>query len=352
MGAEMRTRGKLIERSMDTKHIALVTVPPVVELDVFGPANTFDIASKLVAGSALAPPDKPPYRFTIVSPTDDHVVEGETGCRLFADKCFTEVEGDIDTLLVTAGPRSIGYEGTPEFWEWLRQTSGRARRTGSVCVGAFILAKSGLLEGRRAATHWNWVNDLQTLHPGVKVDTESIWVEDRGVYTSAGVTAGIDLALAMVAEDFGNAVALSVARQMVVFLKRPGGQRQFSVTLAAQAPSSKTFEELSVWIVENLHNPLSVEILAEHMAMSPRHFARVFSAEFGSTPANFVRQSRIQAARTLLEQSKRGMDDIAACCGFGSDEVMRKAFLDVLGVTPGQYRATFGVHSREADHAS
>jgi transcriptional regulator GlxA family with amidase domain len=344
----MRARGKLIERSMETKRVALVAVPPVVELDLFGPANAFDLANKLCTGSALTPPDGPPYQITIVSPTDKHVVEGETGCRIVTDKCFSELDGAFDTLLVTAGPRSIAYDGTPEFWDWLRQASGRSRRTGAVCVGAFILAKSGLLEGRRAATHWNWVSELQSLHPEIKVDAESIWVKDRGIYTSAGVTAGIDLALAMVAEDFGSTAALCVAKHLVVFLRRPGGQRQFSVSLATQAPSSQSFEDLSVWILENLNKPLSVELLAEHMAMSPRNFARVFRAEVGSTPANYVRQCRIQAACALLEQSNRCLEEIVASCGFGSGEVMRKAFVDVLGVTPGQYRSTFGNGPREA----
>lgn len=340
----MRQGGNPAGYSRQSRHVVLVAVPPVVELDVFGPANAFDLANKLVAGSSLAP-EAPPYRLTIVSPTSDCVLEGETGVRLLAHRSYVEVDDDVDTLLVTAGPRSIGYTGAPAFWDWLRSTSARARRTGSVCVGAFILANAGLLEGRRAATHWKWVDELKALHAGVKVDPESIWVEDGGIYTSAGVTAGIDLALAMLEEDFGSAVALNVARHLVVFLKRPGGQRQFSVSLASQAPRSRTFEELGVWIVENLQKPLNVEMLAGHMAMSPRNFARVFRAEFGETPANYVRQTRIEAARALLEQSRRGLDEIAGRCGFGSDEVMRKAFLDTLGVTPGQYRATFATTS-------
>ena len=341
----MTNRGKLISRSQHTRCILLIAVPPVIELDLFGPANAFDIANKVVAGSALAPGNEPAYQLTIISPTEDCLLEGETGTRLLAHCSYKDYVGDVDTLLVTAGTRSIEYAGTQEFWEWLRSTSGRARRAGSVCLGAFILANSGLLEGRRAATHWNWVNELQKRHPDVLVDEESIWVEDRGIYTSAGVTAGIDLALAMIAEDYGNTVALNVARHMVVFLKRPGGQRQYSVSLAAQAPKSRSFEDLSVWIIENLDKPLNVESLAEHMAMSPRNFARVFRVEFGCTPANYLRQSRVEAARALLQESKQGLEKIAARCGFGSDEAMRKAFLEVLGVTPGQYRRTFQTHS-------
>lgn len=343
----MSKRGQLVSRSWHTRHVVLVAVPPVVELDVFGPANAFDLANKLLVGTALAPDGELPYKLTIVSPGEDRTIEGETGVSLIAHQHFSELTDSVDTLLVTAGPRSIRYAGTDQFWDWLRQTSARARRTGSVCVGAFVLAAAGLLQGRRAATHWGWVKDMQSLYPDVKVDAESIWVEDRGIYTSAGVTAGIDLALALLEEDFGSAVALNVAKYLVVFLKRPGGQRQFSVSLAAQAPTSRSFEELGVWIVENLNKPLNVELLAERMAMSPRNFARVFRAEFGTPPANYIRQSRIEAARALLEQSTRGLDDIAQRCGFGSDEVMRRAFLEEVGVTPGQYRGTFGIRPSE-----
>jgi len=177
----MNNRGKLISRSQHTRCILLIAVPPVIELDLFGPANAFDIANKVVAGSALAPGNEPAYQLTIISPTEDCLLEGETGTRLLAHCSYKDYVGDVDTLLVTAGTRSIEYAGTQEFWEWLRSTSGRARRAGSVCLGAFILANSGLLEGRRAATHWNWVNELQKRHPDVLVDEESIWVEDRGI---------------------------------------------------------------------------------------------------------------------------------------------------------------------------
>lgn len=340
----MPNRGNLIRRSQHTRSILLVGVPPVLELDLFGPASAFDLVNKLVAGSPLAPANEPPYRLTIISSTENCQLEGEAGCRLAAHSSYKDYEEEVDTLLVTAGPRSIDDVGAPEFREWLRRMSKRARRTASVCIGAFILADAGLLEGKRAATHWHWVNELQMRHPNVLVDPESIWVKDQGIYTSAGGTAGIDLALAMVTEDYGNAVALNVARNLVVFLKRPGGQRQYSVSLAAQAPKSPTFEDLGVWIVENLDKPLSVESLAQRMAMSPRNFARVFRAEFGCTPASYVRQSRVEAARGLLQESGHGLEKIAAHCGFGSDEAMRKAFIDVLGVSPGHYRTTFQTH--------
>jgi transcriptional regulator GlxA family with amidase domain len=205
-----------------------------------------------------------------------------------------------------------------------------------------VLADANLLDGRRATTHWNWCSELVQKHPLVKIDPAPIYVRDNNIYTSAGVTAGIDLALALVEEDFGGSLALQVARLMVVFLHRPGGQSQFSATLTAQSHSSRPLRDLLAWMVDNVKGDLSVASLARHAAMSPRNFARVFRKEVGETPARHIENIRLEAARRQLESTSLTLDVVAGTCGFGSAEILRRTFIRRLGVTPGQYRTTFG----------
>jgi transcriptional regulator GlxA family with amidase domain len=219
--------------------------------------------------------------------------------------------------------------------------AGRVRRVASVCVGAFVLAEAGLLRNKRATTHWAFASDLQRKYPDIKVDANPIWIQDGNIYTSAGVTAGIDLALAMVEEDHGAPVALDVARVLVVFLRRPGSQAQFSVSLSMQASGRKALDDLQVWMAENLDKDLSAGALAKRAAMSPRNFSRVFRKESGTTPAKFVQLLRVEAARRQLEQTGRSIKEIAASCGFSSSEIMRRTFLSDLEVTPGAYRLRF-----------
>jgi transcriptional regulator GlxA family with amidase domain len=217
----------------------------------------------------------------------------------------------------------------------------RVRRLGSVCSGAFLLAEAGLLDGRRATTHWGWCKVLAERHPAVRVDPDPIFVRDGNVYTSAGVTAGMDLALALVEEDHGRALALQVARQLVLFLRRPGGQSQFSAQLAVQSADREPLRDLQAWIAEHPGLDLSVPSLARRVAMSPRNFARVFARELGTTPARFVERVRVEAARRRLEESAHGVDMVAAECGFGTAESMRRAFLRTLHVPPSAYRSRF-----------
>jgi transcriptional regulator GlxA family with amidase domain len=210
-----------------------------------------------------------------------------------------------------------------------------------VCTGAFVLAEAGLLDGRRATTHWEWCDALAARFPRVQVDRDPIFVRDGNVYTSAGVTAGMDLALALVEEDHGRALALEVARQMVLFLRRPGGQSQFSAALAAQSADREPLRDLQAWIAEDPGRDCSVPALARRVAMSPRNFARVFTREVGSTPGQFVERMRVEAARRRLEESADGVDNIASRCGFGTAETMRRAFLRTLRVPPSAYRSRF-----------
>ncbi|SCZ00991.1 GlxA family transcriptional regulator [Microvirga guangxiensis] len=323
-------------RSKPPLHIVLLAVPPILELDLTGALTVFKFANVLHGSATL------PYRITVASGGASCVIGGDCGLEMKAPFHFTDLGGPIDTLIVIGGDGSAA--STPldsDLMQWLKEHETRVRRMASVCTAAFVLAKAGLLDGRRAATHWAYADRLQSAFVNVRVDSEAIWVKDGNVYTSAGVTAGIDLSLALVEEDIGSELALRVARQMVVFLKRTGGQRQFSVALAAEAPSSRTLVALLAWIAEHLGDRLTVESLASQMAMSPRNFSRVFRAEIGVTPARYIRKARVEAARTLLEQTRRPVEDVAACCGFGSAEVMRRAFLDEIGVPPTSYRFGF-----------
>jgi transcriptional regulator GlxA family with amidase domain len=314
-------------------------VAPVIELDLFGPLNVFALAGG--DGPAPAQGDQRQYKCTVVTAGVGLEVQGECGVKLQAHCHFSQLDEPIDTLLVVGGGGALAFADNPELCVWLRETANVTRRIGAICTGAFVLAEAGLLDGKRAATHWGCTQQLGVRFPAVRVDADSIWVKDGNVYTSAGITAGIDLALGLVEEDLGSRVALDIAKLLVVFLKRPGGQRQFSIALKAQAPKNKNFTDLLAWIAESLDQTLSVESLAERMAMSPRNFARVFRDEIGHTPAKYVRQVRLEAARIMLEQTRKGMAEIAALTGFIDDEVMRRAFIEELGVPPGQYRETF-----------
>jgi transcriptional regulator GlxA family with amidase domain len=230
----------------------------------------------------------------------------------------------------------------PALFAWLVHVAPTVRRLGSVCVGSFLLAEAGLLNGRRATSHWRFNKEFARRYPKVRVASEPVWVRDGNIYTSAGISAGIDLALAWVEEDCGNAIAAAVARELVLFLRRPAGQPQLSVSLAAQANEMKSIQELQVWIAESLHNDLSVHLLANHVAMSVRNFERVFAREVGIPPAQYVRRVRVEAAQRMIDRSEKGLEQVAIACGFSSADLMRRAFLQTLGMTPRALHASFG----------
>lgn len=317
------------------RNILIAAVPPVRALDVFGPAEVFGDANRFHGG-------EPDYEVSIISAGEDRVISSHIATPVQTDRTYREHRGSIDTLLVAGGvgAREMRYER--EFLDWLREHSAKSRRFGSVCTGALVLAEAGLLDGRRATTHWNWANDLTHGYPRVTVDPAPIYIRDGNCYTSAGVTAGIDLALALVEEDLGRSIALQVAQMMVVFLRRPGGQSQFSATLAAQSHESHAFSDLLAWLPDNLRRDLSVEKLARRAAMSPRNFARLFQREVGITPAKHIEDLRLEAARRQLESTKLSLEEVAEAGGFASAEILRRVFARRLGVTPGQYRASFG----------
>ena len=234
-----------------------------------------------------------------------------------------------------------GLRTNPVVADWVRGVSKSARRIGSVCSGAFVLAHAGLLDGRRVTTHWNSIDRFAAQFPDIEVELDAIYVKDGSIYTSAGVTAGMDLALALVEEDFGRRIALKVARELVMFLKRPGGQSQFSAPLAAQIAERSTNRDLQNWVLDNLAQPLSVEQSADRAGMSMRNFARNFKRETQLTPAEFVERARLDTARRMLEETKQPMKRIASVAGFGDASTLRRAFLRQLGVTPADYRHRF-----------
>jgi len=316
-----------------------VSGPNVEILDLVGPLQVFARASDMY--KRASPASLPIYSVEVVSISASRSLFANCGVRVIADRTFREVRGKIDTLLVAGGDAIEQNEINPKAVRWLKRISPRIRRVGSVCTGAMLLARAGLLDGRRATTHWNWCQTLIKRAPRARVERDPIFVRDENVYTSAGVTAGMDLALALVEEDHGSRLALQVARNLVLYLRRPGGQSQFSAALSLQLTDRKPLLELEAWVLDNLQKPLNVPLLAQRVAMSPRNFARVFTKEMKTTPAKFVERLRVEAARRRLEESRNSMEIIADECGFGNVNSMRNVFQRTLKIAPGQYRRHF-----------
>jgi len=322
-----------------TRRIVFVSGPNVEILDLVGPLQVFARASDMY--KRASPASLPIYSVEVVSISASRSLFANCGVRVIADRTFREVRGKIDTLLVAGGDAIEQNEINPEAVRWLKRISPRIRRVGSVCTGAMLLARAGLLDGRRATTHWNWCQTLIKRAPRARVERDPIFVRDENVYTSAGVTAGMDLALALVEEDHGSRLALQVARNLVLYLRRPGGQSQFSAALSLQLTDRKPLLELEAWVLDNLQKALTVPLLAQRVAMSPRNFARVFTQEMKTTPAKFVERLRVEAARRRLEESHNSMETIADECGFGNVNSMRNVFQRTLKIAPGQYRRHF-----------
>ncbi len=266
-----------------------------------------------------------------------------SGLQIIAEQSFSQINKNYDTLLIPGGDPEMVLANTMLI-ELVKDMVPHLRRLVSVCTGAFLLAESGLLDGCKATTHWNYCHEFSEKYPRVKLEPDRIFIKDGSILTSGGITSGIDLALAMVEEDWGQKLALAVAQFLVVYLQRPGGQSQFSSYLAREASSRSDLRELQSWILQNPEEDLKVEILAERMAMSSRNFSRLFLSETGLTPAKFVETVRIDAARNLLELTKFSIENIADSSGFKDTENMRRAFLRQLSVNPSNYRKRFGNH--------
>ena len=309
---------------------------------VFEDAEVLDIAGPLdilCAAGVRTPRDH--RRPLLVSEHGGLVRTYPSGITIASEPLASATRCAIDTLLVPGGQGVEQALARPAVIKWLQRQAARARRVVSVCTGSFLLAEAGLLDGRRAATHWAYGPAFMARYPRVALDAEAIFVNDGKYYCSAGVTAGMDLALHLVEQDYGAPLALEIARRWLLYAKRPGGQSQFSTLLPPRAPSRGTLAELCAWLPAHLDADLSVAALAARMAMSPRHFARVFHAELGVTPARFVEGLRIEAARRWLEGGEHSIDSVAGACGLGASERLRRAFLRRLGVNPRDYRSRF-----------
>jgi transcriptional regulator GlxA family with amidase domain len=329
---------KLVPSSSATRRVVLLAFPDVQVLDVTGPLEVFANANRRL--DAQQDRRSPRYTIEIVA-TQAGPLRTMSGLQIVADRSFRDVRGPIDTLLVAGGEGTRAALRDRALIDFIRRAAPRARRVASICSGTFLLAEAGLLDGKRATTHWAFAGELARSYPRVRVETDPIFVRDGKVWSSAGVCAGMDLALALAGKDHGRELALEVAQWMVIFLKRPGGQSQFSVGLAAQATEHERIRELQVWAHAHIAADLGVAALAKRVAMSPRNFARVFAREVGETPARWVERARIEAARRLLEESEDGIERVAERCGFGTAETLRRAFQRQLHVSPAAYRGRF-----------
>ncbi|MGD1021633.1 MAG: GlxA family transcriptional regulator [Candidatus Sulfotelmatobacter sp.] len=335
----MRKPRKPLSGASRSKTIVFLAAPSTQILDVAGPFQVFVRAAEIFVREH--PKNRPPYEVLLASSTRRRSVVTNCGLVLTGTETFRTLRGPIDTLLVAGGTGVEEAAQDEELILWLRKTAQRVRRIGSVCTGAFLLAEAGLLDGKRAATHWNWAARLANRFKQITVDPDPIYIRDGNTYTTAGVTAGMDLALALVEEDLGSPMALKVARELVLYLRRTGGQSQFSAVLSLQASDRKQIEETRSWILDNLEQDLPVEKLAAKAGMSPRHFARVFLKDTGTTPAHFVERLRVETARRRLEESRDKLEKVANDCGFGSIQTLRRSFLRVLRVPPNEYRHRF-----------
>jgi transcriptional regulator GlxA family with amidase domain len=313
--------------------VAILAFPRFQLLDVAGPADVFTEAARQL-GQPRA------YQVQLIA-TADGLLQSSSGLRLAVDATVKTQRGAIDTLLVAGSPDIDDMASDAPVHNWLRRQTRSVRRYGSVCTGAFVLGAAGLLEGKRVATHWKVAARLAATHPGACVEADAIHVKDGPLFTSAGVTAGMDLALAMVEEDHGRELALRVARELVMFLKRPGGQSQFSAHLAAQTSERSGVREVQDHVLAHLKDDLSVPALAARAGMSERSFARVFRSETGTTPAEFVEQARIDAARRLAEDSDLPAKRLADAVGYANVDGFRRAFGRRLGVSLVEYRRRF-----------
>lgn len=315
--------------------IEVLAYPAVQLLDVTGPLQVFATANEQIVEAG----GTSPYALRVVA-KDRARVTSSSGLEIATDPLPRGGSG-LDTLVVAGGPGVDLATSDPALLDWLRQRVTKARRVASVCTGAFLLGASGALDGRRAVTHWSYCVELARRFPAVRVEADPIFVRDGTIWTSAGVTAGIDLALALVEEDLGRTVALAVARYLVVFLKRPGGQAQFSEALSLQSAEDE-FGALHQWINKHLAGDLSLSRLAREAGMSERSFSRHYAKATGLTPLRAVERLRVEAARRMLSETRLPVKRISRRCGFGSEETMRRSFLRVLATAPQDYRRRFG----------
>jgi transcriptional regulator GlxA family with amidase domain len=321
-----------------TRNIAVVGFEGAEVLDIVGPLEVFAIAGMLLQGQNNDM--QPAYHLSVLA-RKKGIFGTFSGVKLVADCAWKNFTEPLDTLLIAGGPNVSPLTDDRQFIDWIRAMDKKVRRLCSICTGSFVLAQAGLLDGKRATTHWIALKDMQSGFPEITVDGDALYIRDGHIATSAGITSGMDLALALVEEDYGRKLSLEVARMLVLYLKRPGGQSQFSVQLRQQIAEDRPLAHILKWIVENYQKSITVEDLADMAAMSPRNFARVFVRETGVTPARYIEQCRLEQAIRMLEDTEDPMETLARESGFHSAEHLRRASMRNLGITPQAYRERF-----------
>jgi transcriptional regulator GlxA family with amidase domain len=322
-------------KTVTPKHVVIVGYDDITSLDLSGPLEAF--SSAFLEDSNGTP--QPCYRVTIAT-LGAKTFCSESGLRMTAS-CFLNSLRNIDTLIIPGGRAMRLSPSGPKLADWISRRVSGIRRIACVCTGIFAVAPTGLLDGRRVTTHWKFAAELASRFPALKIDANAIYIRDGKFYTSAGITAGIDLSLALIEEDFGSQVALAVARELVVYMKRPGGQEQFSEPLKFQVASTSRFADLAAWMLARLDKNLSVEAMAEHVNLCPRQFSRRFKLEFNSTPAAFVQRFRLDEARKRLSVPTCTVEGVADSIGFHDYDSFRRAFMQQFGVAPSHYRSRF-----------
>jgi len=323
----------------EVRHIVFLVPHYSTLLDISGPLDVFEKAVEYM--DEVSHHVNFSYQLHVVSTRRSKRIDMTAGISILGEGSFREIDYPVDTLLIGGRSKRAEFQLSREVLSWIKEQSGRVRRICSVCGGAFILAEAGVLRNRKAATHWMLCEKLAWEYPETEVDMESIFVKDGNVYTSAGITSGMDLALALVEEDLGKSFALYIARVMVMFLKRPGNQTQYSRILESQKTDHQPLNRALEWIYSHLQEDITVEKLAEHSLMSPRNFARIFVRELHITPIKYVEKVRVETACRYLTETHLTIEEIALACGFRNSVNMNRVFLNTFHTTPSQYRRSF-----------
>ena len=325
-----------------SRHIAFLVIPDATLLDITGPYEVFSQAIECLAAKHKQEADVS-YILHTLSIDSKKLIKTHSGLCLHCEGSIRNIDYEIDTLFIPGVPNSIhaNYKLDEKVLKWIAKQAKNVRRICSVCNGTFFLAEAGILAGKRATTHWELCNKLSHCYPQIQVENDPIFIKDGNTYTSAGISTGMDLALALIEEDFGKSLAFEVAKQMVLYLKRPGSQSQYSSVLTHQNVDHRPIQEIAGWIPEHLKEVLTVEILAEQVSMSPRNFARVFVRETGITPAKYIDKLRIETACRYLVETQLSLKEVAAACGLGNMDNMRRIFLKYIQITPASYRRNF-----------
>ncbi|GEN66256.1 GlxA family transcriptional regulator [Chryseobacterium rhizosphaerae] len=326
---------KNVRKDSGKKNIVLLVLPEVQLLDIAGPCDVFTSANRFLGD------DESGYRVFMVSGTSEKVIYSSSGMPLTCSHTIYDIDFHVDTFLVAGTSLAIVDDINPDLYHFLQNISTKVRRLGSVCIGAFILAKAGLLKGKQVTTHWKYANALQQAYPELEVNINPFFIRDKPIYTSGGVSSGIDLALALLEEDFGKAVASEVARHLVLHLRRPGVQLQFGNALPDYDMMTALTKDVRDLLKDKLGQSISIEYIADTMHMSIRNFSRVFLKESGMSPGKFLEKMRLDQARNMLEYTEMSIDMIADKCGLGSSVSLRRVFLKHLSLSPAQYRKAF-----------